>query len=144
MIKSYVDGLKKWKRWDGRTRRRDYWLYQLCNSLVLGAAFTLSIILSELGMTTLAVFSWIATIGYSVLEFIPTLAITVRRLHDTNRGGGMLLVNLIPYVGEIWFFVLMVLPGTVGRNKFGPDPKDVQFSQDDATSYGEYPDFRGN
>jgi len=164
MIKAYIDGLKKWKRWDGRTRRRDYWLYSACNYLVLAIAYSLSILLSTFGFTTLAIFSWIATVAYSVLQFMPTLAITIRRLHDTGRGFFHLLIQFLPAVisgilsvigiggilnsiissaCEIIFFVWMVLPGTKGRNKFGPDPKDVQFSQDDATNYGDYPDFRG-
>lgn len=141
MIKAYVNGIKKWKRWDGRTGRRDYWLYELCNALVVIAAYTLSSVLSFLGLTTLAIFSRIATYAYSFLAIIPTIAITIRRLHDTNRGGGYYFIGFIPYIGNIWFLVLMLLPGTVGRNKFGPDPRDIQFSQEEATSYGDYPDF---
>ena len=164
MIKAYIDGIKKWKRWDGRTRRRDYWLYSTCNVLVLAIAIPLTSLLSTLGFTTLAILSWVATVGYAVLQLIPTLAITIRRLHDTGRGFFHLLIQYLPAVVsvilsaigigglfnsiissacEIIFFVWMVLPGTVGRNKFGPDPKDTQFSQEDATSYGEYPNFRG-
>ena len=143
MFEAYVKGIKNWKRWDGRTRRRDYWLYSICNYLIALAAVSLAMLMSFLELTTLSVFAWIAAVGYCFLQAVPTIAITIRRLHDTNRGGLYYFISCIPYIGSIWFFVLMVLKGTPGRNKFGPDPKDEFFGQENATSYGDYPNFRG-
>ncbi|MBQ8895673.1 MAG: DUF805 domain-containing protein [Clostridia bacterium] len=143
MIKIYIDAIKKWRRWDGRARRKEYWLYQLCNILVGSLAYAVSLTLRALEVNTLAIFSFIATYAYLFLQIIPTIAISVRRLHDSGRSGGLYFVSWIPYIGSVWFFVLMLLPGTKGRNKFGPDPRDAQFSQEFATSYGDYPDFRG-
>jgi uncharacterized membrane protein YhaH (DUF805 family) len=55
---------------------------------------------------------------------LPSLAVGVRRLHDTNRSGWWLLISLVPILGGIVCFVFMVLPGTRGPNKYGPDPID--------------------
>lgn len=61
-------------------------------------------------------------IGYIVLSWLPSLAVSVRRLHDTNRSGFWYFINFVPLIGAIWFLVLMCLPGTNGPNRFGGDP----------------------
>ena len=48
-------------------------------------------------------------IGLLIVE-IAGLTVSIRRLHDTNRSGWWWLLKLIPLVGTIWFFILMVLP----------------------------------
>ena len=57
---------------------------------------------------------------------IPSIAVAIRRLHDTNRSGWWLLIALIPFIGALVLLVFYVLPGTVGPNKFGEDPKGVE------------------
>jgi uncharacterized membrane protein YhaH (DUF805 family) len=56
--------------------------------------------------------------------FIPGLAVAVRRLHDVGKSGWMLLIGLIPLVGAIWLFVLMVTDSDPGENQYGPNPKE--------------------
>jgi uncharacterized membrane protein YhaH (DUF805 family) len=53
---------------------------------------------------------------------LPTIAVAVRRLHDTNHSGWMYFIMLIPLVGIIIFVVFMCQRGTAGSNRFGPDP----------------------
>jgi uncharacterized membrane protein YhaH (DUF805 family) len=57
--------------------------------------------------------------------FIPSLAVTVRRLHDQDKSGWLVLLPLIPLVGGIILLVFMLLEGTQGPNRFGPDPKEA-------------------
>ena len=52
----------------------------------------------------------------------PSLAVSVRRLHDTNKKGWWLLMYLIPFIGAIWLIVLFCFKGMEGENRFGPDP----------------------
>lgn len=60
---------------------------------------------------------------FSLLMIWPYLAIQVKRCHDRDRSGWFLLISLIPIVGAIWLFVeLGCLRGSVGDNRFGPDP----------------------
>jgi uncharacterized membrane protein YhaH (DUF805 family) len=68
---------------------------------------------------------------YALAVFIPSIAVTVRRLHDRDMSGwwylGLAVAGLLPVVGflaSIALIVLMVLPGTQGANRFGADPKD--------------------
>lgn len=56
-----------------------------------------------------------------IFFWLPGLAVTIRRLHDTDRSGAWYFIQLIPIIGAIWFFVLMCLPGTYGNNRFGGD-----------------------
>ncbi|MDK2770179.1 MAG: DUF805 domain-containing protein, partial [Sphingomonas sp.] len=55
--------------------------------------------------------------------FLPSIAVTVRRLHDSNKSGWMYLLTLIPYIGFIFFIVFGFLPGTRGENDYGFDPR---------------------
>ncbi len=60
---------------------------------------------------------------YSLAVLLPALAVTVRRLHDTNRSAWWLLIGLVPLIGGIWMLLLTVLEGTSGANRFGEEPK---------------------
>ena len=147
MIRAYIEGLKKWKHWDGRTRRRDYWLYSLCDLIVMAVTTGIAVLCSYFASTTLTVFAWIICIAYILLSTVPTLAVTIRRLHDTGRGIFHLFIKYLPYaisgilatVGlggiintvvssacSIIFIVWMATPGAVGKNKFGRDPKSTE------------------
>ena len=62
-------------------------------------------------------------LGLFVLgSFIPGLAVQVRRLHDQDLSGWLVLVNLVPYLGALVMLVLMCIKGTNGENQYGPDP----------------------
>ena len=116
----YLEALKKYAVFSGRSRRMEYWFFVLFNLIV---AFVLALIDMLIGT-----FSAVQNIGllsgiYSLAVLIPTLAVTVRRLHDIDRSGWWILINLIPLVGAIVLLVFSLLPGTPGSNRFGPDPK---------------------
>jgi len=65
-----------------------------------------------------------AVLGVLMLGIlIPSSAVSVRRLHDTNRSGWWVLGNLIPFFGGLAILVLCALDGTAGVNRYGPDPK---------------------
>jgi hypothetical protein len=57
--------------------------------------------------------------------YLPFLAVTVRRLHDTGRSGWWILINLIPVIGNIWVLVLTLLKGRQGSNRYGLAPKSM-------------------
>lgn len=59
---------------------------------------------------------------YALAVLLPTLAVTVRRLHDTNRSGWWIFISLIPLIGAIWLIVLLAKKGSEGKNKFGAVP----------------------
>jgi uncharacterized membrane protein YhaH (DUF805 family) len=108
----YLDVFKKYAEFNGRARRKEYWMFTLFNFL----AIVLLLIVSLIGL-------WFLLPIYVLAVVIPSLALTIRRLHDTDRSGWWFFIGFVPLVGGIWFFVLMVLEGTKGENQFGPDPK---------------------
>ena len=118
----YLEVLKKYAVFSGRARRAEYWYFVLFNIIVL---IVLSLIDTLLGTTTGVSSFGILSGIYSLAVLIPTLAVTVRRLHDIDRTGWWILINLIPLVGTIVLLVFAVTDGTPGNNKYGPNPKEV-------------------
>ena len=118
----YLEALKKYAVFSGRARRAEYWYFVLFNLIV---AFVLALIDTLLGTTTgVSSFGLLSGI-YSLAVLIPTLAVMVRRLHDIDRTGWWLLINLVPLVGTIVLLVFALTPGTPGSNQYGPDPKQA-------------------
>ena len=63
---------------------------------------------------------------YMLTAFTPALAVSARRLHDTNHSGWWEFIVLVPLIGAIYFFIVICLKGTKGENRFGADPLTVQ------------------
>lgn len=115
----YLAALKKYAVFSGRARRKEYWFFVLFNVII---AFVLGLIDGFLGFTTEY---GIGILGglYALAVFIPGLAVTVRRLHDTNRSGWMLLLGLIPFIGFIILLVFYFQDSDSVANKYGENPK---------------------
>lgn len=109
----YLDVLtKKYAQFTGRARRMEFWMFALVNVLI-------SIGLSIIGW--LVGFPYLDGI-YGLAVLVPGIAVTVRRLHDTNRSGWWALIAIIPIVGFIVLLVFTVQPGDRGANPYGDDP----------------------
>ncbi|QZP07814.1 DUF805 domain-containing protein [Caenibius sp. WL] len=131
--------LKRYADFSGRSRRMEYWMFTLFNVLVVAG---LAIVLGAIGYATgsfqgstppvfFMIVLGIVALGYMAVFLVPSIAVVVRRLHDRDMSGwwylGIIVASMIPIVGtlaSIALLVLMVLPGTPGPNRFGPDPKD--------------------
>lgn len=107
---------EKYADFSGRARRSEYWNFVLFN--ILGSVLATGIDL-VLGMSLVGLI-------YSLVVLVPGIAVTVRRLHDTDRSGWMLLIGLIPIIGFIVLLVWFCTEGTIGRNSYGPDPKNPE------------------
>jgi uncharacterized membrane protein YhaH (DUF805 family) len=115
----------------GRSRRREYWLFALFYLLVLVALNVMfgtnEVAHSPTGFgygSRLAGGGGLLGSLFGLASLIPALAVSVRRLHDQDRSGWLLLLGLIPLFGGFALLVLMCLDGTRGPNRFGADPKD--------------------
>ena len=62
---------------------------------------------------------------YSLAVLIPSIAVSVRRLHDTNHSGWWLLINLLPLIGTIILVFFLVRDSQPGQNQYGPNPKGM-------------------
>ncbi|MFB4423190.1 DUF805 domain-containing protein [Streptomyces sp. QL37] len=109
----YLAVLKNYAGFGGRARRKEYWMFVLFN-------FIAAVVLSVLG---LAIDSQIPYIIYLLAVIIPTIAVVVRRLHDTGRSGWWILISFVPLVGGIILLVFMCTEGAREVNEYGPNPK---------------------
>ncbi|OIQ18789.1 DUF805 domain-containing protein [Lacinutrix sp. MedPE-SW] len=105
---------------EGRARRQEYWMFTLFNFLIIMALAIVSGVLA----TSLDAPAFMAIYFiYALAVVIPSLAVAVRRLHDTGKSGWYYLISLIPLIGGIWLIILFATEGDVGPNEYGPDPK---------------------
>ena len=107
--------LKNYAGFRGRARRLEYWQFAIVNALVATALGALGASLK----TPLPYLLYVAAI------VIPSLAVAVRRLHDTGRSGWWLLLTLVPLLGGIVVLVWLCLDGEDGRNQYGANPKST-------------------
>ncbi|PAP75803.1 DUF805 domain-containing protein [Rubrivirga marina] len=118
----YLDVLKNhYADFDGRARRKEYWMFTLIN---VGIMIGLSIVAGILGAIwePLGWLGYLVYIGYALAVIVPGIAVSIRRLHDTGKTGWLLLLGLIPLLGLVLIY-FMVIEGDSGPNEYGPDPK---------------------
>jgi uncharacterized membrane protein YhaH (DUF805 family) len=147
--------LRRYADFNGRSRRKEFWLWALFNTIVvsiLGGYLFYKMISAAMRSTTgytavsngsyssykaninpLQFFQEFGAVGWLMfgllslwwlVTFIPTLAVSIRRLHDTDKSGWFWFFNFIPFVGPFIVLVFYFMEGTRGPNRFGPDPKD--------------------
>jgi uncharacterized membrane protein YhaH (DUF805 family) len=113
---------KKYAQFDGRARRAEFWWFAVVN---FGFVVALGIVTSILGsvsdaFTGLGVVVYLA---YVIGMIVPSIALTFRRLHDTDKSGAMLFLLLLPFIGSLILFVFYVIDGDRAANRYGPSPK---------------------
>lgn len=111
----YVNAFKNYVNFQGRARRKEYWMFALFS-------FIVSTVIAIVAM--LIRFPLLSDI-YALAVLCPTVALIVRRLHDIGKGWIWILIGLIPIIGQIWLIVLMCMDSQPGSNEFGPNPKGL-------------------
>jgi len=109
----YVDVLKKYAEFKGRARRKEYWMFALFNiiiSFVIG--FVAGLLASLAGVRALGQLSLL----YSLAILVPSIAVGVRRMHDTGHSGWWLLCPIVN-------LVFACTDSQPGPNEYGPNPK---------------------
>jgi uncharacterized membrane protein YhaH (DUF805 family) len=118
----YFGGLKQYAVFSGRARRTEYWFYQLFNTLFVGALVVVDAMTGTMGgKVSLGLLSGL----FVLATLLPSLAVLVRRLHDTGRSGWWFLTGLIPLVRPIIILVFMFQDSQPNTNQYGPNPKAV-------------------
>ena len=103
----------KYATFAGRARRSEYWWFFLFNIIV---SIVATVIDAALGTAFVALLVALALI-------VPSIAVGVRRLHDTGRSGWWMLIGLVPLVGGIVLLVFFASDSTPETNDYGPSPK---------------------
>lgn len=114
-MKWFIIVLKKYATFSGRARRKEFWMFNLIS-------FIISVILGALGVAiNLPIISTI----YFIVILLPALAVIARRMHDTGNSGWY---YLIPFYNMF----LLCIPGNIGANDYGQDPKGGESLNGDA------------
>ncbi|NLN60224.1 MAG: DUF805 domain-containing protein [Deltaproteobacteria bacterium] len=115
----YLMVLKKYAVFSGRSRRKEYWMFFLFNIII---GLVLGLVEGIAGIAGQSDQSILATL-YMLAVLVPGIAVGVRRLHDTGRTGWWLLISLVPLIGAIVLFIMLVQDSQAGENQYGPNPK---------------------
>jgi uncharacterized membrane protein YhaH (DUF805 family) len=114
-MKWYLRVVKdNYANFNGRARRKEYWMFALFNVLFVFVAAIIDYFLGTFPMIYCI---------YLLAIVIPSIAVLVRRLHDIGKSGWWFFIGLIPLVGAIWLLVLLCTDGNPGENSYGPSPK---------------------
>ena len=112
----YLAVWKKYADFNGRANRREFWTFVLIN-IVIGM-----VLVGATGDATNDQPGLLAMLFY-LAALLPTIAVSARRLHDTNRSGWWAWLALVPVVGPLVLLYFTVLPGDLQPNNYGPNPK---------------------
>ena len=109
MIESYKFFWKKAFDFKGRSTRSEYWWAYLANIIIYFLLAILVGISSAIDETLGLLFNLIYVL-YSLGQFIPSISIIIRRVRDVGKGWQWIFINLIPFVGAIWFIIILCRP----------------------------------
>ena len=127
----YFMALKKAFDFKSRSSRKEFWMFSLYNGFFIMLLLFFGVVNvaalrigSSLHNDTVRVIPVALLCLYGLAVILPALAITIRRLHDSGRSGFWIFINLIPFVGGIWFFVMLLLDSQKESNKYGENVKE--------------------
>jgi uncharacterized membrane protein YhaH (DUF805 family) len=115
----YLKVLKQYSDFNGRARRTEIWMFTFFNMIFMIVAVFVWFISSS----SLETLSLIPAAIYILAMIIPSLAVTVRRLHDVGKSEWMCLISLIPIIGPIWILILLCTDSDSEENNWGANPK---------------------
>jgi uncharacterized membrane protein YhaH (DUF805 family) len=115
IVNWFMTALKKYIVFSGRSRRAEFWYFYLGYMIIAIVASLIDLIFR----------TSLFTIIVSLALVLPTLGVSIRRMHDLGKSGWWILINLIPLVGSIWYIVLAATEGQPAANQYGPDPKQT-------------------
>ncbi len=121
-VNYYLDVWRGYADFSGRARRKEYWYFTLFHTVMAVVGQLLAGGLYSENRTIGEIFEGTVFL-YIVASIVPTLSVTVRRLHDIDKSGWWYFVAFIPVVGVFWLLILTCIDGTSGPNQYGPDPK---------------------
>ncbi len=117
--------LKRYADFQGRSGRKEYWMFLLFQIMVSIAVNLVSFIGASMESGLIAGLAAVVAGVFGLATFIPGIAVTVRRMHDIDKSGWQLLWAFVPLVGAIILIIFMAKPGTNAPNRFGAAPASI-------------------
>lgn len=110
----YFNVLRKYGVFSGRSRRKEYWYFSLFNFIFY---FVIAVVDTSYTTIFLSIFT--------LFIIIPSIAVTIRRLHDVGYSGFWILLFPIPIIGLFLSLFILTKDGVIGSNKYGENPKGI-------------------
>ena len=110
----YMQAWRDYKKFDGRSRRTEFWMFLLVN---IGVSIALGVVEAMFGSP--GILSWL----YSLAVLVPAIAVSIRRLHDIGLPGLWVLLILIPFLNLLLALIFLTRDSQPGANEYGPNPK---------------------
>ncbi len=114
----YLKVLKQYADFEGRARRKEYWMFVLIHSFIILSLELINLFIYNDDNFLLD----ILLVIYCLALTIRLIAVTVRRLHDIDKSGFWYFIYFIPIIGSIWLFILTIEESCSGKNPYGPNP----------------------
>jgi uncharacterized membrane protein YhaH (DUF805 family) len=122
----YLEALRKYADFSGRARRKEFWYFNLFHLLAVLALMSLDVAVG---------FDGYLPVIYAMAVILPAVAVGVRRLQDTGRSAGWLLIGFVPVVGTLALLIFFVQDGQPHTNDYGPNPKLEESGADSGIAY---------
>ena len=120
----YLKVMKEsYSNFNGRARRKEYWMWTLFYCIFIVIASVLDGIIGIDLMKDSEASEGVVWLIVCLAHVIPGIAVAVRRLHDVGKSGWFLLISFVPVIGAIWLLVLLCKDGDSGDNAYGSNPK---------------------
>ncbi|MDG2272356.1 MAG: DUF805 domain-containing protein [Halioglobus sp.] len=116
----YLQVLNKYTQFDGRSRRKEYWMFILINMVI---SFILTFVDRLTGTLNPDVGLGLLSGIYTLAVLIPSIAVACRRLHDTGKSGWWLLILIVPLIGWLVLVIFFVQDSQTEENQYGVCPK---------------------
>jgi len=129
MIDAYRDALRQYATFGGRTSRAAYWWFVLANFIITFALYIPAIIAGSLGGSNPATSLFAVPVAlYGLAVLIPSIALSVRRLHDIGVSGWWYLLIFVPFAGGLALLVMHVMASQPANNRYGSPPTSHEIS----------------
>lgn len=120
---------KNYVNFSGRSRRSEFWYYYLFIWIIYSILTIITLqVVNDFSDWKSAIYIFVLSSFIWLITFLPSWAVTVRRLHDVNRTGKWILLTFVPIINFLVVFLLLIWyisNGTNGSNNYGDDPKKV-------------------
>ncbi len=128
ILRHYLNAWKKTFDYSSRSTRAEYWSFGLITSILI-IMFTVLPKLFNMDMqaqdpTVAAAVILTSFSIFFIATLLPSISVTVRRLHDIDFRGWWVLIQIIPFAGGLVMLIFALMDGTAGDNRFGADPKN--------------------
>ena len=122
-MKWFIKCIGQYADFSSRARRKEYWMFKVFKYIIFLVVTVFCALISNVYQDAISIFISIPIILYLVL-IIPSFAVAVRRMHDVGMSGWFLLINLLPTIGSLVFFIFTLFDSQNYKNKWGPNPKE--------------------